>query len=311
MPANNDKYKQHPLVLEAVALRELHLKLKDSIYDTSVRQQAKIPTKKELITSSTVFTKAKEHVIRLAKQFDKKEEKASGKGTTSKLRTVRIDDTMAEYLELKNRGFKQVRLSDGTNVWAYPDTLVTSRFTDWAVSNNLQNGKEIKLTGTAGEKFKKLFMDDLKAPGSGPTIKNLDGTETKTSVLDEAGNQINPFHMNKHMFVFARHYPHTAKNVGSKYTLGRHVISRDEHPDLYVTMEKEHALLTEQLKAARQKYKDAFEAHNKMLAKKEKALQVGDRSINDSIFKAESDLRNAKREYVTLLNQNRFSHSIA
>jgi hypothetical protein len=257
MPSNNDKYKEEALVKDFITLRTLFLELKGAIYDANVRHQSKIPTKKELIAKSTVFTKAKDHTIRLSKLRDKKEDKASGKASSSKLRVVVVDDTLSEFLELRQRGIRQEKMEDGRLVWAYPDTLVTSAFTDWSARNNLQNGKEIKLEGQAGERFKRLFNEDLKLPGSGPTIKNLDGSEIKTSVLDANGNQINPFHMNKHMFVFARHYPHTTKNVGGKYTSGREVIPRDEHPTLYLTMESEHALFTEKLKDARQKYKAA------------------------------------------------------
>lgn len=307
MPSNNDKYKTEELAQEAVALRELHGRLKEALHSGNVRHQTKIPTKKEMIGLGTVFTKLKDDAIRLAKLRDKKDDKAAGKTSTGKLRVVTVDTQLAEFLGLPARGFQRVRLADGRDVWAYPDTLVTSFFTNWAVANGLQRGKVISLDGPAGEQFKRLFSDNLKALGSGPKVKE---TGALTAVLDANGNQINEFHMNKHMFVFAPHYPQVNKHVGNKYEKGREVIPRDEHPALYDQMQREHALLTDELKSARLKFKEAQENLAKLNLKREKALQLGDRTVPDMIRNAETEMRLAKQNYLSLLTRNRIPHSI-
>jgi len=300
MPSNNDKYKSEELVVEALALRDLHLKLKDAIHTTGVRHQTKVQSRKEMISSSTVFTKAKDHVIRLAKSRDKKDAKNSDKPTTSNLRVVRVDQALASFLRLRERGLPADM---------YPDTLVTSNFTDWVVRTGRQNGREVKLFGTTDE-FVKLFGEELKMLGSGPTTKNADGTETKTAVLDKSGNQINPFNMNKHMFIFAPHYPRVPKNTNGKYEKGRDVISRDEFPEIYDIMEREHALFTGTLGDARKRYRDAQNSLKTLQDKKDKALQVGDRSIQDSITRATQELKAAKQSYTGILNANRIPHNI-
>ena len=317
MPSNNDKYKGEELVLEALALRELHLKLKDEIHNPKVRHQTKVPTRKDMISSSTVYTKAKDHVIRLAKGRDKKEAKLNGKSSGSKLRVVRVDAALAQFLRLKERSLP---------VDMYPDTLVTSNFTDWVVRSGLQKGKEVLLTingapinGTATE-FLKLFGDDLRRLGSGPTVKvgqvdpatGLVATqEILTSVLDQTGRQINPFNMNKHMFIFAPHYPQVPKNTNGRYEKGREVISKDEFPDVYERMQKEHALFTGELGNARKRFRDAQDNLKKLQDKKDKAVLVGDRTIMDSISRATNELRTAKQSYVNILNTNLIPHQIS
>lgn len=302
MPSNNDKYKQEELVLLAIELRDLHLKLKDAVHDPKVRQQTKIPTRKEFISASTVYTKAKDHAIRLCKARDKKEAKASGKSNGSKLRVVRVDAALSRFLRLKERALPEDM---------YPDTLVTSNFTNWVVANNLQNGKEVKLmSSAAGAEFIRLFGNDLKQPGSGPTIKNQDGTETLTSVLDSEGKQINPFNMNKHMAVFAKHYPQVPKSSGGTYKKGREVIDKDKFPQIYEIMQQEHALFTGQLGDSRKRYREAQDVLKKLTDKKSKAIDVGDRGITDAVKRAELDLKQSKQEYVKLLNTNRIPHTI-
>lgn len=320
MPSNNDKYKTEELVVEALAIRDLHLKLKDEIHNPKVRHQTKVPTRKEMISSSTVYTKAKDHVIRLAKGRDKKEAKANGKSSGSKLRVVRVDEKLSAFLGLKNRGLP---------IDMYPDTLVTSGFTDWVVRSGLQNGKEVLLTGyktgnyqpvnQAAADFMQLFGDDLKRLGSGPTVKagqvdpatgQVSAVEVLTAVLDQQGRQINPFNMNKHMFIFAPHYPQVPKNTNGKYEKGREVISKDEFPDVYELMQREHALFTGELGNARKRYRDAQDALKKLQDKKDKAVLVGDRTINDSISRAQNELRQAKQSYIGILNTNFIPHNI-
>lgn len=317
MPSNNDKYKTEELVLEVIALRDLHLKLKDLIHDNRVRHQTKVPTRKELISSSTVYTKVKDHVIRLSKARDKKDAKTSGKGSTSKLRVVRVDGTLASFLRLKERGLPADM---------YPDTLVTSYFTDWVVRCGLQNGKEVLLTRDGNPinqhaaDFIRLFSADLKRLGSGPTVKVgqvdphtglVSDREVLTSVFDDTGRQINPFNMNKHMFIFAPHYPQVAKNIGGKLNKGREVINRDEHPDVYDLMHKEHTLFTVDIGNARKRYRETQDTLKRLQDKKDKAIQVGDRTITDSITRASTDLFVAKQHYTNILNSNRITHGIA
>lgn len=317
MPSNNDKYKEEELVVEALALRDLHLKLKDAIHDPKIRHQTKVPCRKDMISSSTVYTKAKDHVIRLAKARDKKEAKANGKSSGSKLRVVRVDSALSTFLRLRERGLPADM---------YPDTLVTSYFTDWVVRSGLQNGKEVRLldhnglpVNAAAAEFVRLFGEDLKRPKSGPTIKpgQIDPVtkqvathEILTSVLDAQGRQINPFNMNKHMFIFAPHYPQVPKSNHGKYEKGREVISREDHPDIYERMEKEHALFTGELGTARKRYRDAQDTLKELQEKKDKAVQVGDRTINDSITRATNELRLAKQAYVSILNTNLIPHNI-
>jgi len=316
MPSNNDKYKCEELVIEALALRDLHLNLKDEIHNPKIRHQNKTPTRKEMISSSTVYTKTKDHIIRLAKLRDKKESKLSGKSSGSKLRVVRVDEALAQFLRLKERSLP---------VDMYPDTLVTSNFTDWVVRSGLQKGKEVLLTSNgvpvnnSAKEFLKLFGEDLRRLGSGPTIKigqidhSTGQTATQdilTSVLDQSSRQINPFNMNKHMFIFAPHYPQVPKNTNGRYEKGREVISKEEYPDVYERMQKEHALFTGELGNARKRYRDSQENLKKLQDKKDKAILVGDRTIMDSISRATIELRAAKQMYVNILNTNLIPHQI-
>lgn len=317
MPANNDKYNQESLVLEALELRKLHLQLKDLMHDDKIRHQTKIPSRKEMISTSTVYTKAKEHVVRLIKSRDKKDAKAEGKPSSTKLRVVRVDEALASFLRLKERGLPADM---------YPDTLVTSNFTDWVVRSGLQNGKEVLLTkdgkpvNTSAADFIRLFSEDLKRAGSGPTIKagekdpvtGMTVTEdTLTSVLDQSGKQVRPFNMNKHMFIFAAHYPQVPKNIGGRYEKGRDVVTREDHTDIYERMQREHTLFTGDLGNARKRFRTAQDDLKKLQEKKDKALQVGDRSIQDSISRATQELRTAKQAYITILNNNYIPHNIA
>lgn len=310
MPSNNDKYKDEDLVCEAIALRELHMQLKDRIHDPKVRHQTKIPSRKEMISSGTVYTKLKGYALRLAKARDKKEDKASGKSSGSKLRVVRVDSTLSTFLRLKERNLP---------VDMYPDTLVTSYFTDWVVRSGLQKGKEVLLTGSPGREFIDLFGDDLKKLGSGPLIKanNIDPrtgkvvlVDTPTAVLDADGKQINPFNMNKHMHIFASHYPQVPKKVNGHYEKGREVISRDEYPKVYEQMQSEHTLFTVHIGNARRRYRALQDRLLSLQEKKAMALEVGDSTITDSIAEASHELRLAKQEYISLLNENNITHHI-
>lgn len=316
MPSNNDKYKTEELVLEAIALRDLHLRLKDLVHDNRVRHQTKVPSRKEMISSSTVYTKMKDHVIKLVKARDKKDAKVSGKPSMSKLRVVRVDNTLSSFLRLKERGLP-------TDM--YPDTLVTSYFTDWVVRCGLQNGKEVLLTRNGvpvnqyAADFIRLFDADLKRLGSGPTVKIgavnpstgvVSDREVLTSVFDDTGKQINPFNMNKHMFIFAPHYPQVPKNTNGRFEKGREVINRDEHVSVYELMQKEHTLFTVDIGNARKRYRETQDVLKKLQDKKDKAIQVGDRTITDSISRASTDLFNAKQQYTSILNSNHITHNI-
>ena len=319
MPTNNDKYKEEKLIIKLNQVRDGHLHLKDVTHDPRIRHQGTFPSRKEMISMSTVYTKAKNDVIRLLKARDKKNAKASGESSESKLRVARIDQTLSTFLRLRERGLP---------VDLYPDTLVTSSFTDWVVRSGLQNGKEVLLMkdgypiNSAAAEFISLFKDDLKKLGSGPTIKvgQIDPKtkqpspiEIKSSVFDENGVQINPFNMNKHMFIFASHYPQVSRNVNGKYNKRREVVSRDavENAHLYEIMQKEHTLFTKEIGNARRKYRDAQDKLKSLQDKKDKALLVGDRTINDSITRAATDLRIAKQQYISILDANNISHNIS
>lgn len=304
MPTNNDKYKQERIVLLAKEARTLHLKLKDLIHNDKIRHQGNIPTRKQMISMGTVYTRITLHATKLAKARDKKLAKASGKSNGSKLRVVRINDTLSKFLCLKERGLPE-------NV--YSDTLVTSNWTNWGIANGRQEGKIIKLYGR-NDPFVQLFMNDLKELGSGPTTKitNSNGVVEKvlSRVLDEDGNQINDFFMNKHMKIFANHYPLVPKTTSNKYELGRDVVNKDEYPELYSIMQKEHGLFTGDLKALRKRYCETQKKLKELNDKKDRALEVGDRSINDSIYKATTEYKQAKQAYVTLMNANNIQHII-
>lgn len=309
MPSADDKYKSEPLVQLALELRDGHKQLKELLHKTGVRYQEKIPPRKDFQSNGTVFTQAKNHSVRLAKIRDKKHAQANKVPGSGKIRVVKVDDKLIQFVGGAKRGFTQ-------NM--YSDTAITSFFTNWATANNRLNGREVKLYGDTDE-FVKLFKEDLQRLGSGPTIKKTgldkDGKkvvleETKTAVLDENGKQINPFHMNKHMFVFASHYPQKAKSTGTKFKPGREVVSKEDYPEVYEKIKLEHKLLTVDLKEARKKYKDALESLEALKKKKEKAQQVGDRSINENISRAESELKFSKQQYVQLMNQNKIQHNI-
>jgi hypothetical protein len=316
MPANTEEYKNDPFVLSIIDIRTDFLKLKDLIHQGNVRHSVKVPSRKELISLKTVFTKWKDDATRVVKAKAKKADKASGKTSGSKLRVVKIDKALSQFLRLKERGLPEDK---------YPDTLVTSNFTDWVVRSGLQNGKEVRLfnnnvpVNAASSEFLQLFGKDLRELGSGPTIKIgqinpntglVSQCEVLTAVLDENGVQINPFNMNKHMFIFSSHYPQVTKNVNGTYTKGRDVISKDDHPDVYAKMQEEHTLLTSTLGNARKAYKEAQETVKKLQDKKDKAIQVGDRTISDSIEMAQNRYRECKSLYVSILNKNNIPHMI-
>lgn len=252
-----------------------------------------------MIIMSSAFTQAKGHVVRLAKLRDKKVAKDDGVPSRSRLRVVRVDDKLSRFLRLKERHLP---------VDMYPDTVVTSYFTNWVVATGRQNGKEVKLFGPTDE-FIILFGDDLKKLGSGPNIKSVDpitGQQkiTQTAVLDADGKQINPFHMNKHMTIFAAHYPQVSKNTNGKIERKRDVILKDQYPDVYDIMQQEHDLFTHVLGDARKRFCLAQKNLAKLQTKKDKALQVGETSITYSIQSAQSELNIAKKDYATLLIGN-------
>lgn len=317
MPANNEEFKNDPLVKSIIELRESLLKLKDSIHQNNIRHSVKVLSRMEIINLSTILTKWKDDTIRLVKARSKKEDKASGKTSGSKLRVVRVDKTLSQFLRLKERGLPEDK---------YPDTLVTSNFTDWVVRSGLQNGKEVRLfnngtpVNSAAAEFLNLFSEDLKRQGAGPTIKPgqidpktglVSEVQITSAVLDEYGKQINPFNMNKHMFIFSFHYPQVPKNVNNSYVKSRDVISRDEYPEVYAKMQEEHTLLTVTLGNARKAYKESQEQLKKLQDKKDKALQVGDRTIGDSIELAQAKLRENKMVYTSILNMNHIPHLIS
>ncbi len=295
MPSNNDKYKDETLFKEIDALRKLHLELKDAVHADGIHHQTTVPRRKELIALGSVYTTAKNHVVRLAKARDKKVAKENGAPSRSKLRVVRVDANLSKFLRLKERGLP---------VDMYPDTVSTSYFTNWVVATGRQNGKEVKLFGPTDE-FVILFGDDLKKPGSGPKIKDpITGQETLTSVLDATGAQINPFYMNKHMTIFKDHYPQVVRNTNGKIERKRDVISRDQYPEVYEKMQLEHDLFTNTLGDARKRYRRAQDNLAKLQDKREKAFQVGDTSISYSIQEAQRELNIAKKDYISLLTVN-------
>lgn len=302
MPTKTEQYKNEVLVEKAQELRTKHNELKNAIHSGNVRHQTEPPSRKEMISMGTVYTKLKENGVRLCKLRDKKEAKAQGKSNPSKLRVVKVDAALSQFLRLKERGLPEDM---------YPDTLVTSYFANWVVIENRQKGTEVKLNGP-DDPFVKLFLEDLQKPGSGPTLKDEEtGEETETAVLDANGKQINPLKMNKHMFIFASHYIRKMKTVNGKSAMRREVVSKADYPDEYARILQEHHLLTEVFKSARKDYVNAKREVARLQEGKEKAVQVGDVSINDSIQKANAALRKARNEYVALLNKNLFKHSIA
>lgn len=312
MPSNNDKYMQEELVIEGKELKDLHTKFKDAVHDAKVTHQGKFPSRKELISMSTVYTKSRDSVIKLAKARDKKIAKLTGQSNGSKLRVARVDEKLAQFLNLRERNL--VMYAKDKSQWlVYPDTLVTSNFTNWVIANGRQDGREVKLYGLT-DPFVQLFLEDLKKPGSGPSKKSKDseGKEvvTYTSVLDANGVQINPFFMNGHMNIFASHYPRVYKTANGKYTEVRDIISKDEYPEVYALMQREHSLFTKDLKHARNTYKDAQNKLDEYLKKKEQALEVGDRNIIDSINKVSMEVRQAKTAYIQLMNMNGIQHNL-
>lgn len=298
MPTDNGKFKQATLVAKAVEIREKHMRLKDLVHGKNIHRQTVVPPRKQLISWGSVYTKAKDHSIKLYKKKEKKDAKSENKGTSSKMRIVRIDATLSKFLRTRERGFSEVDM--------YQDTLVTSYFTDWVVRNGLQNGKEVKLN----QEFISLFGEDLKKLGTGPTKIDSNGTEVKTAVLDPSGNQINPLNMNKHMTVFAFHYPQKTKTVNGRTTTGREVIAKDEYPRVYEEIKKEHTLMTIDLKQARNAYKKAQTLVRDLGERKKVAPKYGDRSIDDDMRNAEDSLKRAKTEYVRILNANRLPHTL-
>lgn len=300
MVSKMEQYKAEPLVQEILEIRNLHMKLKDLIHTNAVRHQSNVPSRKELITMSKPFTEIKDHVIRLCKVRDR----ASAKAQSPKLRVAAIDATLSKFLRLKERGLP---------MGMYPDTLVTSYFADWAYRTGRSNGMEIKLNGPNDE-FVQLFGDDLKRLGSGPTIKVKDNngnvvSTVLTSVLDANGNQINPFRMNKHMFVFAPHYLSVPK-ASKEGRMGRQVLPQADNQQVYVVLQKEHDLMVGPLKEARKRYTQASKKLDVLQAKKDKALQVGERSIIDTIYKVGDEIKTSKVAYIALLNQNNLPHSL-
>lgn len=304
MPSNTDKYKDEFLVSEAIRLRKKHEELKALVHTEGIRHSTKVPKKREFITLGSVYTKAKEHGARLCSAKDKREAKEM-KGTGSgRLRVVRVDKVLSEFLGLEKRGLPKDM---------YSDSLVTSMFTDWAFRTGRQNGREIKLFGPEDD-FVKLFGEDLKKPGSGPfkKVKDSSGKETviETSVLDADGNQINPFLMNKHMFIFKFHYPQKPKTTSGKYTMGRDIISKDDYPHIYERIQREREFLTIDLNEKRTAFKKAKNNLEKLTKSKENALKVGDTSIEASIRAADQEYRETRSAYIRLLNLNKLPFNI-
>lgn len=302
MPVKADKYKSEELVIEALELRDMHSSLKDLLHKKEYQHQSTIPTRKELITMGKVYTELKENAVRLYKAREKANKDFKPRG--GKIRVVRVDAALSKFLRLNERGLP-------ANV--YPDNLVTSYFTDWAAHTGRQHGREIKLFGPNDE-FVQLFGEDLKRPGSGPTIKVKDTngkvvSETLTSVLDKNGTQINPFNMNKHMFIFLFHYPHVVVQ-GKKTGTSRDVLPEADNQEIYARLAAEHKLLTATIKDARHKYLDAVKRSTKLQSKKDKALQVGERSITDTIATTNDEMRASKVAYINLLFTNGFKPTI-
>lgn len=294
------RYSQHEVVQLASDIRKKFLTLKNEIHTKDVRLQQSVPTPKELISQAKVFTQMRDMAARALSNLERKKAKSTKK-EPAQLELVRIDDTLAKFLLLEERGFEPIYDQDGNKTWYYSGNLTLSYFTNWVVANNRQSGKEVILHGL-DDPFVQLFYDDLTKVG-------LIG-EGK-AILDTDGTQLNKFISNMHMTIFANHYPKKMSIVGKEYKMARIKISRDEYPHIYDRMEKERTLLTGEMKKVRKEYIDALKAHERLLAKKDKADQVGDDSIDIHIRKARDNVIIKTRAYMRLLNLNKLQHSIS
>lgn len=292
------QYSDQEMVMLAIDIRTKFLALKDHIHSKGVRLQQKIRSRKELISDAKVFTEMRDMSIRALKEASRKESKGA-KGKPSPLELVQIDDKLASFLELEKRGFSPIYDKEGNEVWYYSGNLMLSYFTNWVVSNNRQDGKNVRLLDN--DPFIDLFGKDLETLGSAGQDK---------SVLDKDGNQINPFVSNRHMTIFAKHYPQKMRMVGKDYKPARVQISREDHPSVYEDMERERDLLTGKMGTARKEYRSACKKYEKMLDKQNAASEIGDRGFKKHLDTAYRHMADKTREYMYLLNSNKFTHNL-
>ena len=301
MPANNDRFKEHELAALATDTRLKFLSLKDSVHQKDVRLQQKVRSRKEWISDAKVFTRMKDMAIRGLKAAHKKKATSESNGEPAPMRVVQVDSHLAKFLGLERRGFKPIIDGSGNKVWYYCDTLTLSYFSNWVVATGRQDGRNVKLEDD--DPFVRLFGEDMKKPGTGPTHD--------TAILDTEGKQVNPFVNNKHMTLFSSHYPRKGRRVGNDSKITRVVFPKEDYPDAYACMVKERELLTGDMKKARNEYKNALKRYNELLAKKDQASRLGDNTLRDHLEEASDQVNIKKRAYMRLMNENDFKHKLA
>ena len=286
------------LVAEMKDLHQKHKELLHAKHKFSIINR--VSTKRDLIKQNKSLTLAGKFAVKLLKSRDKVVAKQSNTHKTVKTIMVKIKPELAEFLELKKR-----RLP--TDV--YIATAATSFFTNYITAHRLKEGKYVKLNDT----LRKVFGEQLKKLGTGPDVKNPDGTVTKTAVLDQNGIQINPLDMTKHMTILSDLYPHIVKEVDPKTgkpKRQRLVVKENENQAAYALLTKEADLLINVLSEVRKRYEAAIKKLASLSDTKDSALAVGDNDVNLALTLAHDELIKTRREYVSLMNKHGISHSL-
>lgn len=290
MSTDNVRFKDESIVKETHDLHELHMKLKELLCGKNVRWESKVPERGEMHKSAQVFTETRNNAFRLLKMVERVEKKGVH---TTELDVFRIDDTLAAFLHLKERGLP----TD-----AYERRVSLSYFANYVVCMGLKDGKYVKLDGVGGQELKRYFGIELRKPGSGPVIIDENGAKVLTSVLDADGNQINPFEFIKFLTIASPHFKHE----GTKLVR----VPKNAYPSIYEQMQKEKQLMTVDLKKARGDYENAITVLADLRERKDKALSLGDRAINDRIMDANKNVRVAKLAYIKLMESNMIPHGL-
>jgi hypothetical protein len=291
MSTDNVRFKDEALVKETHELHDLHMKFKDMLCGKNVRWGSTIPERGFIHKSAQVFTETRNNAFRLLKMVERVEKKTT---RTIEPDVYKIDPTMAAFLHLKERGL---------SVEAYERRVSLSYFANYVVCMGMKDGKHIKLDGPGGQELKELFGTELRAPGSGPALINEDGSKSQTSVLDADGNQINSFEFIKFLTIASPHFIH----AGGKLVR----ITRQSYPSIYEQMVKEKQLMTVDLKKARTDYESANDLLADLKSRKDKALALGDRAINERILAATKTVRSTKMAYISIMDANKIPHKLS
>lgn len=291
MSTDNVRFKEDALIKETHELHELHMKFKELLCGKNVRWGSTVPERGAIHKSAQAFTETRNNAFRLLKMVERVEKTATRTVTPD---VFKIDATMATFLHLKERGL---------SVEAYERRVSLSYFANYVVCMDMKDGKHIKLEGPGGEELKRLFGTELRIPGSGPTMIAEDGSKIQTAVLDADGNQINPFEFIKFLTIASPHFVH----AGGKLVR----VSRQSYPSIYEQMVKEKQLMTVDLKKARTDYEGACDLLVDLKSRKDKALALGDRAINERILAATKTVRSTKMAYIKIMDANKIPHNLS